>query len=842
VRGSVDAVPSLPHELLCEHVRSEAGEVADPFALPHEFDGQTRLLLDRQDEAALRRAVELRQHKPGNPRMFNKRFGLREPVLSGRCVEHEQHFRHWRELLHDSSDLSKLIHETALGLQPPRGIDDRNIVTLVLSALYRLKSNRRGILSLLLRLHNIHARARGPGRELLDGRGTERVGRTHDDLLVEIRQVPRELSDCRRLTDAVHTHHEHDRGSFGEIERRVVRGQPFFDRVAKHPTHFLHLGDAVPFNVSAELIENRVGDLRSEVGGDERRFKFIPGVIGDEFGTAEQVAERFREGPGSLSHASILSSLAHSTAALKQHSRKPPTYAPRIEGIGIDATTFRQNLVQRSPDSDTISVLQHPAASVGTRRSAKLHGGTVTLFPTRPGLTRRRFGAVLFLLTVLFSIAGLLVPSPASAVDCAPAPDTGCLQGIIRSSDGAPLEGVTIDLAGQAVEETTSTDANGRWSFAVTTAGSYTVSVDAASLPDGQFPKGVASRELEVALYDSASALFPLTDDPAEAASDEPADEAGGQQEPGSSAESSPATPPAASSDFSWSRFWQQFASGIRMGLLLSLAALGLSLVYGTTGVSNFAQGEMISMGGMLAFLFMSLTGNLWLAGLITFALMAAFGYVQDMSIWKPMRRRRLSLMQMMIVSIGFSIALQNVFQFFFGASILRIDTRTPETVTILGVTLTVQSYVAMGIALLAVIAVGLALKYTRFGRATRAVADNPALAEASGIKVDQVIRVVWTVGTALAGLAGVLLGLVLNGIAWNTGWSFLLLLFAAVVLGGIGTAFGAFVGAMIIGLVVEMANIWLPGDLKHAAALFILIIVLLVRPQGIFGRKERIG
>jgi branched-chain amino acid transport system permease protein len=97
-------------------------------------------------------------------------------------------------------------------------------------------------------------------------------------------------------------------------------------------------------------------------------------------------------------------------------------------------------------------------------------------------------------------------------------------------------------------------------------------------------------------------------------------------------------------------------------------------------------------------------------------------------------------------------------------------------------------------------------------------------------------------VGTALAGLAGLLLGLVLNGIAWNTGWSFLLLLFAAVVLGGIGTAFGAFVGAMIIGLVVEMANIWLPGDLKHAAALLILIIVLLVRPQGIFGRKERIG
>src|SRR5690606_6227740 len=199
-------------------------------------------------------------------------------------------------------------------------------------------------------------------------------------------------------------------------------------------------------------------------------------------------------------------------------------------------------------------------------------------------------------------------------------------------------------------------------------------------------------------------------------------------------------------------------------------------------------------------------------------------------------------LMQMMIVSIGFSIVLQNIFQFFFGANVLRIDPHTPSTVTFFGVTLTVQSYIAMGIALVMIIAVGLAMKFTRFGRATRAVADNIALAEASGIDVNRIVSVVWTVGVALAGLSGVLLGLVLNGISWNTGWHFLLLLFAAVILGGIGTMFGAIVGSMIIGLVVEMANIWLPGDLKHAAALFILIIVLLFRPQGLFGRKERIG
>jgi branched-chain amino acid transport system permease protein len=130
----------------------------------------------------------------------------------------------------------------------------------------------------------------------------------------------------------------------------------------------------------------------------------------------------------------------------------------------------------------------------------------------------------------------------------------------------------------------------------------------------------------------------------------------------------------------------------------------------------------------------------------------------------------------------------------------------------------------------------------TRTGRATRAVSDNPALASASGIDVDRIIRLVWIIATALAGLSGVMLGLVLNGINWQTGMQLLLLMFAAVTLGGLGTAFGALIGSLIIGMTVELANLVLPGDFKYATALVLLIVVLLVRPQGIFGRKERIG
>lgn len=475
------------------------------------------------------------------------------------------------------------------------------------------------------------------------------------------------------------------------------------------------------------------------------------------------------------------------------------------------------------------------------------------MIPSPSGIRVRVRRAALLLAAVLLALIGTLFVSPAAhAADCSPSAANGCVQGTIKQSTGDAATGVTLTLTGPSDEQTTTTDDNGRWAFSVESEGEYTVTVDASTLPGGQYLSSESSRTVDVQLHANSSALFPLTDDPDDVqapATEAPEedDTAAATPPPTENTAESAADPTASTSGteasgFSWPRFWQQFASGIRMGLLLALGAVGLSLVFGTTGLSNFAHAEMLSMGGIVAFLFMQLTGNIWLTGLIVVALMAGVGWVQDAVLWKPLRKRRLSLMQMMIVTIGLSIVLQNLFQFFFGANVLRIDPRTPDTVTFLGVTLTVQSYIAMGIALVVILAVSAAMKFTRFGRATRAVADNRPLAEASGIDVDRVIRIVWTAGVALAGLSGMLLGLVLNGIAWNTGWHFLLLLFAAVILGGIGTAFGAIVGSIIIGLIVEMANIWLPGDLKHAAALFILIVVLLIRPQGIFGRAERVG
>ena len=138
-------------------------------------------------------------------------------------------------------------------------------------------------------------------------------------------------------------------------------------------------------------------------------------------------------------------------------------------------------------------------------------------------------------------------------------------------------------------------------------------------------------------------------------------------------------------------------------------------------------------------------------------------------------------------------------------------------------------------------IVVSLVLLKTRAGKAVRAVSDNPALAASSGIYVDRVVTNVWVVGTALAGLAGVLFGLI-QSVDYLMGVRILLLIFAAVILGGLGTAWGAMLGGIVVGILVEISTLLIPPELKNAGALAIMVIILLIRPQGLLGRRERVG
>ena len=126
-------------------------------------------------------------------------------------------------------------------------------------------------------------------------------------------------------------------------------------------------------------------------------------------------------------------------------------------------------------------------------------------------------------------------------------------------------------------------------------------------------------------------------------------------------------------------------------------------------------------------------------------------------------------------------------------------------------------------------------------GKATRAVADNPALSASTGINVDRVIALVWTGGAALAGLSGFLLGMT-QGFDYQLGFKILLLVFAAVTLGGLGTIWGALLGSLVVGLFIELSTLIIPSELNFAGALAVLIVVLLFRPQGLLGRAERVG
>jgi branched-chain amino acid transport system permease protein len=430
---------------------------------------------------------------------------------------------------------------------------------------------------------------------------------------------------------------------------------------------------------------------------------------------------------------------------------------------------------------------------------------------------------------VVGPVLAVLVATPAAATQstlCLPrADEASCISGSIGTR-AEPYPGVEVTLLKpDGSEESVSSADDGKWSFTVTEPGTYEVTADPAALPEGinlipprpaQAGQTEGSFKVEVPSLGVSKAVILQV----------------------------------RSEDFDAStsltdQLMQSVVNGLRLGLLLAMASLGLSLIYGTTGLSNFAHAELVTLGGVLGYAFVRVAGLPLLVGGVLVVLVCAFiGWLQDRVIWQPLRRRGLGLTQLMIVTIGLSLAAQYVFQYFVGAGTVKVELGTGDVATIGPVTLSYRSMVAMAIATVMILLVGFALLRTRIGRATRAVSDNPALAAASGIDVDKVIRLVWTVSAALAGLAGLLYALVIsNGIRWDTGLQILLLLFAAVTLGGLGTAFGALIGSLIIGLVVELAGpLGAPGDLKYAVALGMMIVLLMVRPQGLLGRAERVG
>jgi branched-chain amino acid transport system permease protein len=456
-------------------------------------------------------------------------------------------------------------------------------------------------------------------------------------------------------------------------------------------------------------------------------------------------------------------------------------------------------------------------------------------------------------IAVALAVMGM-VAGGATAVAAAPLPETPQatpynFNGIIRDGQ-TPIEGVEITVTGNGVDETVATGADGRWMIGVAEPGTYTVSIDTSTLPEGLTLRDPSfeSREFEIGASTAVGVLFPFgTPAGGTGGNTGTGGEGGTGGDPGQGAGGEApvegTSTGAASNDFG-SNLLSRIISGLNFGLLLALAAIGITLIFGTTGVNNFAHGELLTFGGIVFYAFTTLVEwPVWIAVLLTLVASAALGWAHDWAIFKPLRRRRVGLVQVLIVTIGLSIALRYTFQFLIGGGTEGLSVDRGAVVRIGPVLMTMSNVVSTIIAIIVLVAVGLFLTRTRLGKATRAVSDNSSLAAASGIDVDRVIRIVWVLAGVLTGGAGILYTYFIGAnIKWDVGFTILLLLFAAVTLGGLGSAFGALVGAVVIGLVTEISTLFLAPDLRYAIALLALILVLLFRPQGILGRRERVG
>jgi len=291
-------------------------------------------------------------------------------------------------------------------------------------------------------------------------------------------------------------------------------------------------------------------------------------------------------------------------------------------------------------------------------------------------------------------------------------------------------------------------------------------------------------------------------------------------------------------------RVLQLLFGGVVLSFIIALASLGLSLIFGTTGLTNFSHGELLTLGAFTALVLNTAGGlNIIIAAPIAIAISAAlWGWGQNQLLWKPLRRRGTGLIAAMIVSIGLAITIRYLIVFFFGGAPKSFEQFAGQAPIDLGpIFVTPKELILSGIAIVVLTVTVWWLKVSRLGKATRAVSDNPALASSSGVNVELVISAVWILGAALAAYAGVFLGLTQN-VVWTMGQYLLLTFFAAVVLGGLGTIGGAIVGSFVVGITVQLSTLLVPTELKTAAALFLMIILLLIRPQGLLGRRERVG
>jgi neutral amino acid transport system permease protein len=291
--------------------------------------------------------------------------------------------------------------------------------------------------------------------------------------------------------------------------------------------------------------------------------------------------------------------------------------------------------------------------------------------------------------------------------------------------------------------------------------------------------------------------------------------------------------------------FWQLVANGLVTGSVIAIAAVGVSLVYGILRLVNFAYGDFMAFGALAAYAFNGPLGvGMFASTLLGMLATAVLSLVLDVTLWRPLRARRAGFMSLFLASIGLALVLRQLLLLAYGPQPQTYKVDQYKVYVIGSVRLSEPQLITIVGAAVAIGAVGLFLSRSTVGRTMRALADDRALAAIAGIHVGRVITYTWILSGLLAGLAGVFAGLVQSSFDPNFGFQLLLPVFAAVVLGGIGSAYGALAGGLVLGLAMELST-WpsLLGGVdpvyKPVVAFAILTAALMVRPQGLFGRAR---
>jgi neutral amino acid transport system permease protein len=446
------------------------------------------------------------------------------------------------------------------------------------------------------------------------------------------------------------------------------------------------------------------------------------------------------------------------------------------------------------------------------------------------GVRWRRSVLIALLATILASLVGATASAQdGSADELAVFGQLGYVDP--ETGDDVAASGVTITVDGVS---TADTDDNGEFRIVVPAPGDYVVSLDVETLPEGVNLRNPGSNPLEVTVTENRErrVLFPLI-----------------------SGEVDEST----SGGITFRRFAQLTTEGLKQGLYLAMAAIGLTLIFGTTGLVNFSHAELVTWGMVTTYFFnyYGLAGmigflaplpppfgggvNLVFAAILGMLSGAALGWFLNRYIFRGARRAGVSLIAQMVMTIGLSILLRYLMLYFFRGSPRGFADFTGQRAVSLGpIELTPKDLVAMGLSIVILIGVASYLELTRMGKAMRAVSDNRELAESTGIDVERVISLVWMSGAALAAMSGVFFGL--DQVRWDFGFRILLLIFASVTLGGLGRPYGALVGALVVGLTINLSTLFLDAEVKNMIALLMMALILMFRPHGILGRAERIG